>query len=129
MKLELKHLAAYLPYGVKCQWVRQDDKEVIESTITISDYDFLIRRNNAKPILLPLSDLTKEIEHNGKKFVPNYDSDFKYFITYELDDFIESIPHSLNYDQMQKLLEWHFDIFGLLENGLAIDINTLTTKS
>jgi len=25
----------------------------------------------------------------------------------------------------QKLFEWHFDIFGLIEEGLAIDINTL----
>jgi hypothetical protein len=26
---------------------------------------------------------------------------------------------------MQKLLEWHFDIFGLIKEGLAIDINTI----
>ena len=25
----------------------------------------------------------------------------------------------------QKLFEWHFDVFGLIEAGLAIDINTL----
>jgi hypothetical protein len=26
---------------------------------------------------------------------------------------------------VEKLLEWHFDIYGLIEAGLAIDINTL----
>lgn len=26
---------------------------------------------------------------------------------------------------VQKLFEWHFDVFGLIENNLAIDINTL----
>ncbi len=29
------------------------------------------------------------------------------------------------YEVWQKLLEMHFDIFGLIEKGLAIDINTL----
>ena len=28
-------------------------------------------------------------------------------------------------DQWQKLFEWHFDVFGLIDAGLAIDINTL----
>ena len=35
----------------------------------------------------------------------------------------QSIP--FDYQEMCKLLEWHFDIFGLIEKGLAIDINTL----
>ena len=26
---------------------------------------------------------------------------------------------------MQKLLEWHFDVFGLIEVGLAIDKNEI----
>ena len=26
---------------------------------------------------------------------------------------------------MEKLFKWHFDVFNLLEKGLAIDINTL----
>jgi hypothetical protein len=30
-----------------------------------------------------------------------------------------------NYEDILKLLEWKFDIFGLIENDLAIDINTL----
>lgn len=32
---------------------------------------------------------------------------------------------SNTFEEVQKLLEWHFDVFGLIENGLAIDINTL----
>ena len=31
----------------------------------------------------------------------------------------------LPYGVVEKLLEWHFDIFGLLEKGLAVDINTI----
>jgi hypothetical protein len=35
-----------------------------------------------------------------------------------------------NYKKMkawivEKLVEWHFDVFGLIKSGLAIDINTL----
>ena len=31
----------------------------------------------------------------------------------------------IHYDIIQELIERHFDIFGLIEKGLAIDINTL----
>ena len=31
----------------------------------------------------------------------------------------------INYGIVEKFIEWHFDIFGLIEQGLAIDINTL----
>jgi hypothetical protein len=30
-----------------------------------------------------------------------------------------------NYEDIVKLFEWHFDVFGLIDAGLAIDINTL----
>lgn len=33
-----------------------------------------------------------------------------------------------NYSLYEKLFEWHFDVFGLIEAGLAIDINTLNQK-
>jgi hypothetical protein len=34
------------------------------------------------------------------------------------------IPN-LKYEFVEKLFEFHFDVFGLIERGLAIDINTL----
>jgi hypothetical protein len=36
------------------------------------------------------------------------------------------VPNQLKL--LQKLYEWHFDIHGLIEKGLAIDINTLNLK-
>ena len=36
---------------------------------------------------------------------------------------IDLLEHPLNI--INKLFEWHFDVFGLLENNLAIDKNTL----
>ena len=85
---------------------------------------------NIKPILRPLSDLTKEIEHNGEKFVPivylcnselyGY-SDLRYMINSNNFNSIES----LSFKSFNKIMEWHFDVFGLIEKGLAIDINTM----
>ena len=35
----------------------------------------------------------------------------------------------MSYGLVSKLIEWHFDVFGLIEKGLAIDINTLPQSS
>lgn len=80
MKLELKHLAGYLPYGLKIQLLK---REVFTKRICAGSTDKGILRigddghhrweesfDNIKPILRPLSDLTKEIEVNGEKFIP-----------------------------------------------------------
>jgi len=77
---------------------------------------------NAYPLVLrPLSDLTKEIEVNGEKFVPIK----KIKEMYPLDTFSStSNIAQWSFRVVQKLLEWHFD-YGLIENDLAIDINTL----
>ena len=78
MKLELKHIVPYLPYGLKGivnGWVllvSGIDKPYTSSEVIIK---FLNEKSdepikNFNPILRPLSDLTKEIEVNGEKFVP-----------------------------------------------------------
>lgn len=59
-------LAMSLPYRVKILW--RDDEIVILQPRNIC---FIFDNDEyTKPILHPLSDLTKEIEHKGKKFVP-----------------------------------------------------------
>ena len=130
MKLELKHLAGYLPYGLKAEFADYDDIEDIEILTILSleigsEEDFIVNQYSSfffqfKPILRPLSDLTKEIEVNGEKFVPkdwlNYN-----FIGENMGLNIATWSHRT----IEKLYEWHFDIHGLIENGLAIDINTI----
>lgn len=181
--LELKHLAPYLPYGLKGIYN--------ETIITLSlngyssvdeiGYDIsLFLSCKIKPILRPLSDLTKEIEVNGEKFVPlqklcrmvayneQYRKEWKYsekneyvpngtqFGTFEKEliyfslatDVVmsrefgylssskrfylrnprdnEDITYPVNqFLGLQKLFEWHFDVFGLIDKRLAVDINTL----
>ena len=172
MKLELKHLAGYLPYGLKAQDLRT--KEVRIVTLLHFTYDNETVGHNHLiyeglmlskhlPILFPLSDLTKEIEVNGEKFVPmkklarimhpneefhfletsfarNVQSvKYKYHVgrntvcdtiniyTEELNQGSKYCFNIMNTDLWiaQKLYEWHFDIHNLIENNLAIDINTL----
>lgn len=141
--LTLENLAPYLPYGVQMSShgrIYVLNGFILESALNIQD----------KPILRPLSDLTKEIEHNGRSFVPmdtvgHIPNNFCKcdFVTDWCDkggDFNEYVKefvngvfgnHHLDYlpfGFVQKLIEWHFDVFGLLDKNLAIDINSIEGK-
>ena len=140
MKLELKHLASYLPYELKgfCT----DDLqgvEIMNGLQKISDSCIEVISDKEpmdlvyfKPILFPLSSLTKEITINGETFVP---IDFInknirkvvdiYLVVGEINIDIETDNYSQiinlidGYEIMQKLIEWKFDVFRLIELGLA----------
>ena len=129
MNLELKDLAGYLPYKLPIK-IRQEEQVSREEWKWFEYDNFLngvfIERDlkNITPILHPLSDLTKEIEVNGEKFVPLY-------VLQRLDksfiaDFVEVFGvEECKFSVVEKLHEWHFDIHGLIAAGLAIEINTL----
>lgn len=149
--MELKHLATYLPYGLKFYDEVSEKTFDALSFITkpIQDYlnymgsiDQLLKDEKLKPILRPLSDLTSKIEHNGERFVPieyfEIGDDDKY--PYEFDNgnikLIQKLKtikkystyfdiSFLPFEVVRQLIEWHFDVFGLIEKGEAIDINTL----
>jgi hypothetical protein len=143
MKLELKHLAPYLPYGLKMihdfEKVRESRNKPLKPFITtLEGTEFVYWRTNEihkyrfKPILRPLSDLTKEInnEKHTINFIPievlqlhnNVKIDADGLVTDGKDEYG---INWLSYESFQLLLQWHFDVFGLIEKGLAIDINTL----
>lgn len=142
MKLELKHLAPYLPYGLKVIISYHQEKGVMNLS-KLSKYKCWLDNGGSihlwqeqyidkiKPILRPLSDLTKEIEHNREKFVPSKKYDL---IQDEDGDWCEvlhayygesPIAHVMITSFNWWLFEYHFDVFGLIEKNLAIDINTL----
>jgi len=140
MKLELKNLAGYLPYELECMETINGERFKFQlDVLNISNVmDDIKYSRSVEPILRPLSDLTKEIEVNGEKFVPlNYLQDkvfmcevSEFEITKSLDFEVkcEELFYISFYDMKQmieKLYEWHFDIHGLIENNLAIDINTI----
>jgi len=171
-KLELKHLAPYLPYGLTVEFVKHSHhnhckniligldieksgtdvfrwKGVSEYTAKIDvfesnegDYNRIdvIHSNEIKPFLRPLSDLTKLIEINGKKCVPIHeaigagrmrcDSVVIKGKAIEFTDIPDPNDHILDENGQihpscsvyiyKQLIEWHFDVFGLIEKGLAI---------
>jgi len=124
MKLELKHLKGYFGTGLKVELEEQGIEVLTIRLLNSCSIDGI------KPILRPLSDLTKEIEVNGEKFVPmNFINELAFVNILGYSDFEDLIkPLGINecsFWQIEKLSEWHFDVFGLIEKGLAIDFNTL----
>jgi len=153
MKLELKHLVHYLPYELSL--IHKDfrglDKGITtmrglhnsfegiaegDSPIDIDDDQYPFNLDFWKPILRPLSDLTKEIEHNGERFTPskvltkeNIGGDMSFPVNgianYKVENEYERVTVETTIRVLDLLYEWHFDVFGLIEKGLAIDINSL----
>lgn len=133
--LELKHLAPYANTGV--QYLSREGSYI---PFTYEDlYDIEIMQDEGredvvvdfyKLILRPLSDLTKEIEHKGEKFVPldylakELGIPNDHFVLSQYCSKAHSV-RSMSYWMVEFLLEWHFDIWNLIEAGLAVDINTL----
>jgi len=156
MKRELKHLAPYLPYGLKVYYEDRiaeitsfylpsgkRDKDLWIVSLEDTEDDELscsVNFKQVKPLLHPLSSLTKEIEHNGEKFIPldrlteifggrkvKYD-ECCFYVTHKkgfLDarETTDEIPSYFNQlDAFNKLFEWHIDLFGLIDEGLAVEI-------
>lgn len=146
-KLALEHLAKHLPYGLKIMNHYIDDEHLFEddkistlgatsncilksdSSSTISIYSVL--EHQFKPILRPLSDLTKEITNNGETLVPVEiikDLRVKIGDIKNLDDlWVKTSNPELSRMRYipENLIYWHFDVDGLIDKGLAIDVNTL----
>jgi len=122
-KLTLEHLSAYLPYGLKIRNILGKG-----STWTLTQFNIEQFSDDDKLILRPLSDLTKEIEHNGWSFtfseVYLSNSKIAKILGVEHSTF-DNFLNDIDYLSIQLLLKYHFDIFRLIDKGLAVDINTL----
>lgn len=193
MKLTIEHLAPYLPYGLKII-AKQNEiyssqnifilKGIVKENIYLSQLTYPTDIFVCKPILRPLSDLTKDIDlgfvpmiklielqetnfFSKDPLIKNCSVNFKVnVIDCKTNVYLDKhIEHTVRYTQetsnmgtlvnsftyaehfnrfskrddtrqitlgighqlelFQKLFEWHFDVFRLIEAGLAIDINTL----
>ena len=119
-KLELKHLAPYLPYGLKIK--------TKGGIVKLLAFDINLWESNKlelKPILRPLSDLTDEQKKIIYFDVIGTDNDMYGTLDEFIDYLGETNEYHLPYCIYRQLLEWHFDLFGLIEKGLAVDINSL----
>lgn len=127
-QLELKHISPYLPYQLRCRFNTDDVYTImglINENVWLKEMTYAADLFECKPILRPMSDLEdssknyldllnevgQTIEYNGGSFFDGVAS---------FDD-----PCWLPYASFEFLLENHFDVFGLIDQGLAIDINTV----
>ncbi len=139
-QLTIEHLAAYLPYGVK---VKSIDIFIGDPVFTLGVETISgthagmnwVLSDSFKPILRPLSQLTVPITHNGETFEPLYElgdrrADERMGYNDHYIDYINTENSGKGIDWLnepwfivQYLLEWHFDVFGLIEAGLAVSMN------
>jgi hypothetical protein len=132
-KLELKHLTPYLSYGINCKISESDQNydmpkngDNIKLNTALLHHSITLNQFILSPILRPLSDLMKSTWIN--KFYLEFGGGYKNLTQYRhknLDNFLYSAYTSLPYKIVNKMFELHFDVFGLIEKELAIDINTL----
>ena len=128
MKLEIRHLTSYLPYGLNIKDVKHGSVFEALHFITTPNQDFslfkgnfdqLIKDKYLKPILFPLSSLTKEDIKNFYQF--NNDDlksiDWKEWAE-DLMFFIKA-EETFQLSQFEYLFSKKFDVFGLIEAGLA----------
>lgn len=139
-KLTIEHLAPYLPYGLKCHNMGNFDEdgnpyvqeivglETDYVVVSFDNYDDRYLFEETFPILRPLSGLIREIEHKDVALIPAIYME-SHDIT--LGERLKLISrgskdfYMLPWWVISKLIEWHFDVFGLIEKGLAVDINTI----
>ncbi|GEM_PF-1249808 len=140
MKLELKHLA-YLPYEVKFISTMDDSDDIIRNNKIwtldgvnklFGSYCLLTKENSdaydintCKLILKPLSDLTKaDLINAGFDYQIDWltherESHVKYYGS------LERFINKTDFGHIQFLISNHYDIYGLIKEGLAININAL----
>jgi len=137
MKIELKHLAGYFPYGLKAQDIRT--KELRTITLLHFTYDMNTVGHNHLlyeglllskhlSILRPLSDLTKD--ENFDLYMDLCEEIGVIRCEHLILALQDNLKYAFNLQDLNALEEFmnknHFDWkYNLIEKGLAIDINTL----
>jgi len=127
-------MAMSLPYSLYCS---VSNGKLNYDCVRQNNVDYALEFHDklivSFPILYPISDLTKEIVHNGLKMIPlseiieddRCNSDIQHLsrmiINLEMKELVLNYPFWV----VQKLVEWHFDIALLIEKRQAININTL----
>jgi len=128
MELNIKHLSPYLPYKLSIIDFKSKEPYPMEMEGFDTHLNKIIAErmnweyNEVKPVLRNLSDLTKEIGHNGKKVTP-----YEYISTSKKDsqENMRRIGNGnvdmLAWWKIERLLQLHFDVFGLIKAGCAIE--------
>ena len=130
MMKPIEYLSLYLPYNLYL-WNEVKQKAVMMNMgegssgnwVGIKAVSRYYERGNYvyKPILYPLSMLTEEIEHEGEKvhMMERIWNSTQGNITLEWikQHHIQRVPYFV----ARELFKYHFDFFGLIDQGKAID--------
>lgn len=140
-KLELKYIAPYLPYGIRYCQKKQSykdysisfiEKGVISTRGNIDNINNILETDYYFPILKPISDLSILVKDEFEKYdgirSGKADEEIINIFCEEngVDEIIENIElKSLPYECVEYMFKNHYDFFGLIDEGLAININEL----
>lgn len=153
MELTIEHLAPYLKHKIEVAYeegaallagLNIEGEETAELTVVKLDenerdiyYKEEVTLDEIKPLLRPLSQLTQEVTHNGETFCPaikileSNGFNIEVYSDKELSDWKDTILYEFKnlfsatmYSNAQLAISWHFDVYNLIENGLAIELST-----
>jgi len=152
--LTLEHLSVYLPYGLMGQLKGYPNGTYVTLGTYLSNterkwtIDMFIE-SGVLPILYPLSSLTETIWYEGKEIKPiefikdwynesygkiddleyyDLENEFALFGVFHSTEEKETEIIAMPYQAYQLLFKMKIDIFGLIEKGLAVDVNILETN-
>lgn len=133
MKLELKHMNVYLPHKLRCLckptnsdfddfYFTLDNLDIVNG-IYVGYEHYSINGGCIFPLLKPKSEIESIID---ELIYDVLGTDLENFNESQIRDFLElGIYNFLPYVIIEHLHKNKYDIYGLIENGLAININTI----
>ncbi|HLS53020.1 MAG TPA: hypothetical protein VK031_03540 [Tissierellaceae bacterium] len=150
-ELEIKNILPYLPYEVEVYFEGEEfPHEIVGLDMSSRPLHILSpwgqfgmsSLEGAKLVLRPLEDIFKEINHRGKIVTPHREiskilNGGKYSDSFNIIEYNEygslrinfgdhTTGYSINLETipvLEKLYELHFDVRGLIDQGLACNIN------
>ena len=146
-KLKLEQIALYLPYDLQWLCLDKESEEYElhymtgifsysgEMQVQVGSYDISLEDDLEddvelyKPVLRPLNeveDFIRNLWDKGDKTVQEYCS-YEFLECHDLlvEELYNERVENLPYGVLKILLENHFDVFDLIFEGLAIDINEI----
>ena len=115
-ELTLEHLSAHLPYGIDVVNAYGNVVKNISPNTFIGEYNVFIGLDkDCKLILRPLSDLYKEENSIGGAIAMR---------TYNMLKRGHNV-YTLSFGIVSDLCKYHYDVFNLIPQGLAISIHDI----
>lgn len=131
----LECLAPYLPYDVWCSYNENKYRFKLKGLgySTIEENEVIAYDGNSdefyitelKPILKPLSDLTRDFVRNEFNAKNDSEEGYEHWMRVVFMKEYDEMYKEVNYGIIQELFKNHFDVFGLIDKGYAIDKNKL----